>query len=65
MQFYAGNGLGDTKIGKGGAAYERRRGFCLETQFYPDAIHHAGFPSPVLKAGEDYDTVTEFVFHRE
>lgn len=65
VQFYAGNGLGDTKIGKGGAAYERRRGFCLETQFYPDAIHHAGFPSPVLKAGEDYDTVTEFVFHRE
>lgn len=37
---------------------------CLETQNYPDAPHHAAFPSAVLKAGETFRTVTEYRFSR-
>jgi aldose 1-epimerase len=38
------------------------RGFCLETQNYPDAINHPHFPSPVLRPGEKYLTTTIFAF---
>lgn len=29
-------------------------GFCLETQGFPDAVHHNNFPSIILKAGDVY-----------
>ena len=38
-------------------------GFCLETQFYPDAIHHESFPSPILEAGKVYNHSTVFSFN--
>ena len=38
IQFYAGNFLDET--GKGGVYYGKRSGVALETQFYPDALHH-------------------------
>ncbi|CAK1588995.1 unnamed protein product [Parnassius mnemosyne] len=41
-------------IGKSGVGYRRHAAFCLETQNYPDAIHHPNFPSPILKPGEIY-----------
>ena len=34
----------DGTPGKGGASYGPRSAFCLETQSWPDAIHHASFP---------------------
>jgi len=37
VQFYTGNFLEKTP-GKGGAAYERHGGLCLETQHFPDSI---------------------------
>lgn len=40
-----------------------RHGFCLETQFYPDAIHHESFPSPILEAGKVYNHSTVFSFN--
>ena len=61
VQFYSGNFLTE-RIGKAGAVYGRRSGFCLETQCFPDAIHHADFPSPVLKAGQAYSSYTEYRF---
>lgn len=60
MQFYSGNFIEEAWIGKDGKPYQRRGGLCLETQFYPDAIHHENFPSPVLKAGEEYSTTTVY-----
>ncbi len=36
--------------------------FCLETQCYPDAVHHEHFPSPVYRAGEKYTAHTAFRF---
>ncbi|MDY3920343.1 MAG: aldose epimerase family protein [Candidatus Limivivens sp.] len=65
VQFYAGNFIGEEKTGKGGVHYGKRQGLCLETQFYPDAIHHENFPGPVLKAGELYDTTTIYRFTAE
>ncbi len=55
VQFYTGNYLP-------AAGFATHQGFCLETQNYPDAIHHAHFPSPILKAGEQYHQSTRFEF---
>lgn len=60
LQLYTANGM-DRTVGKHGAVYGRRSAFCLETQAWPDAIHHARFPSPVLCAGETYHQTT--VYH--
>lgn len=62
VQFYAGNFMENTWIGKDGKAYAKRTGLCMETQFFPDAIHHENFPSPILKAGEEYKTATIYKF---
>jgi aldose 1-epimerase len=39
-----------------------RRGFCLETQHYPDSIHHPSFPSIVLRPGETFKSTTIYTF---
>ncbi|SFP65898.1 aldose 1-epimerase [Oscillibacter sp. PC13] len=48
--------------GKGGVRYGPRHAVCLETQHFPDAVHHAGFPSPILRAGEEYRHFTKYRF---
>jgi aldose 1-epimerase len=58
IQFYSGNFLDGTLVGKSGVAYVQRSGFCLETQGYPDAPHHGNFPSTELRVGEEYRSVT-------
>ncbi|MBU9736871.1 aldose epimerase family protein [Diplocloster agilis] len=64
VQFYSGNYLmGET--GKGGCSYAKRAGVCFETQYYPDAVNKPEFPSPVVKAGECYDTTTVYKFKCE
>ena len=60
IQFYAGNFLNET--GKDGHAYGYRQGIALETQFYPDSVHHPEWPQPFLKAGEHYHSETEYKF---
>ena len=62
IQFYTANFLNGELPGKGGAKYGPRHAFCFETQYYPDAVHKPQFPSPVLKAGEEYHTVTVYRF---
>jgi aldose 1-epimerase len=62
MQFYAGNFLDGTDVGKNDVAYEQRTGFCLETQHFPDSPNQAHFPSPVLKPGETYTQTTIYKF---
>jgi len=61
IQFYCGNFLNGI-IGKGGKAYNRRTGFCLETQHFPDSPNQPAFPSTVLKPGEQYKTATIYKF---
>ena len=62
VHFYTANFVGEGQPGKNGAVYGPRHGFCLESQFYPDAIHHPNFPSPVLRAGEQYQHATTITF---
>ena len=62
VQFYTGNYLDGCPRGKGGAPYDKRWGFCLETQAFPDSPHHPNFPSAVLKAGEEYRQTTVYRF---
>ena len=61
VQFYAGNCIGE-ETGKEGAAYGPRKGFCLETQYYPDNIHHPNFPQAVFGPGKDYNSETIYQF---
>lgn len=61
MQLYTANGLGRQE-GKGGAIYENRSGFCLETQFFPNAVNQKGFLSPMIKAGGEYRSRTSYRF---
>lgn len=64
VQLYAGNFIGD-QTGKGGAAYCNRCGFCLESQFYPNAVNQKNFPSSLVKAGETFNTKTIYRFYTE
>lgn len=61
VQLYTANFLSGER-GKGGAVYGRWGGVCLETQCWPDAIHKPGFPSPVLRAGEVFHSLTVWRF---
>ncbi|MBP3634734.1 MAG: galactose mutarotase [Oscillospiraceae bacterium] len=61
VQFYSGNFMKFRK-GKNGAIYHRRYGFCLETQHFPDSIHHPEWPTCILKAGETYESTTKYAF---
>lgn len=62
VQFYSGNFLDGTLTGKGGAVYEQRTGFCLETEHFPDSPNQPNFPSTVLRPGETYQTSTVYTF---
>lgn len=62
VQFYTGNFI-ESEQGKNGVVYEKRTGFCLESQYCPNAVNDAHFAQPFLKAGEKYDTRTVFKFY--
>jgi aldose 1-epimerase len=54
IQFYGGNFMDGTEIGKSRKPYGFREGLCLETQHYPDSPNQPSFPSTVLRPGETY-----------
>jgi aldose 1-epimerase len=62
MQFYNGNFLDASFVGKKGFVYEKYAGLCLEPQHFPDAPNHPNFPSTVLRPGEEYKQTTVFRF---
>jgi aldose 1-epimerase len=62
MQFYSGNFLDGSLIGKRGVAYQKYGGLCLETQHYPDAPNHPNFPTTVLRPSETYHEITVYKF---
>lgn len=61
VQIYTGNFLTE-EPGKQGVVYRHRQGICFETQYYPDALNHANFPSSLCRAGQTYRTTTEYRF---
>ena len=62
IQFYSGNFLDGSVVGKNGMTYEKYAGLCLEPQHFPDAPNHPNFPSTVLRPGEAYNQTTIFRF---
>lgn len=61
VQFYTGNFLCGGIKGKDGVEFERRTGFCLETQYYPNALANPEFPQPILKKGDIWQSQTVYV----
>ncbi len=62
VQFYTGNFLNGSVTGRNGKGYEKRSGFCLETQHFPDSPNQPAFPSTVLKPNEVYESTTVYKF---
>nr|CAB3484735.1 unnamed protein product [Digitaria exilis] len=50
VQLYTSNWMSNLK-GKGGVVYGQYGAVCLETQGFPDAVHHPNFPSVILRPG--------------
>ncbi len=64
VQFYSGNGIESGRVYKGGMDYAVHQGLCFEPQCFPNAMSHSHYPNPILRAGERYDTVTEYRFSK-
>ena len=62
IQFYSGNFLDGSLIGKGGVAYHQYAALCLETQHFPDSPNQPNFPSTVLRAEMFYKQTTIYKF---
>lgn len=61
VQLYTANFVGG-QHGKKGAVYVQNSAFCLETQYYPNAVNEPNFASPVFDAGQPYDSTTVYAF---
>lgn len=58
VQFYSGNYLDGSTVGKTGSPYVFRGAFCLETQHFPDSPNQPDFPSTLLRPGEIFRSTT-------
>lgn len=64
LQFYSGNFFDGSYAGKGGRPVGHRCALALETQVWPDSIHHPAFPSAILRPGETYTHTCIYQFPR-
>ena len=62
LQFYGGNFLDGTIVGKERKSYKHRAAFCLETQHFPDSPNNNNFPSTQLNQGEKYYSICIYKF---
>ena len=62
VQFYSAIGLNGSIVGKGGIAYPKFGGLCLETQHFPDSVNHSNFPSAILHPGKPFESETIYKF---
>jgi aldose 1-epimerase len=62
VQLYTANFLDGSITGKGGVVYKKHQAFCLETQHFPDSVHHANFPTVILEPGKTYSQTTVYFF---
>lgn len=62
LQFYSGNFLDGTDVGREGKPYGMRSAFCLEAQHFPDSPNQSAFPTTVLQPDEHYYQKTVYRF---
>lgn len=60
IQFYAGNFIDGTTVGKSGKMYRQGDGIALEPQHFPDSPNKPQFPSVRLDPGKEYRNVMIF-----
>lgn len=65
IQFYGGNFMDGTDMGKYGKSFDFREALCLETQHFPDSPNHPNFPSTLLNPGEEYYSICIYQFKTE
>ena len=64
VQIYDGIHIETDVPGLDGVAMGKNGAFCLEPQIWPDAVHHANFPQPILKPDQTYHQHTQYVFSK-
>lgn len=62
--FYSGNFLTGALPASGNVTFVKRCSFCLETQYYPDAINAPFIESKFLEPGQVYRTSTTYKFSK-
>jgi len=62
IQFYSGNFLNGSDLGKQCLPYNQFNAFCLEGQFYPDSPNRPDFPSSELAPGETFEATITYKF---
>lgn len=62
VQLYIGNFMDGTQIGKAGLPLEYRTGFCLETQYFPDAPNHPEFVQNIFSPDKPFKSTTVYKF---
>ncbi len=62
IQFYSGNFLNRSVIGKNNATYDKRSGLCLEAQHFPDAPNQPHFPPVKVTPEKAYHQTTIYRF---
>ncbi|MEE7439426.1 galactose-1-epimerase [Methylobacterium oryzae] len=62
LQFYAGNFLNGTAVGKSGLAYRQSDALALEPELFPDTPNQAAFGSARLDPGKTYRNVITYRF---
>ena len=58
LQVYTGAHFDHSIVGLSGGTYGARAGIALETQGFPDAVHHPHFPATVLRPGIPFQSTT-------
>lgn len=61
VQLYTGNFM-EGEMGPNGHRYVKRGAFCLETQYFPNAINETNFVCPITEANVPYETKTVYTF---
>ena len=59
FHFYSGNFMDGTY------GYDRRHGFCLESEFYPDCVNRPEFPSCIVEPGQLFESTTIYHFYTD
>ena len=62
IQFYGGNFMDGSDIGKYGKKFLYRESFALETQHFPDSPNQPSFPNTILNPGEVYQSKSAYKF---
>lgn len=62
LQFYGGNFLDGSILGKENKYYKFRTAFCLETQHFPDSPNNVHFPTTTLNPSDKYYSICVYKF---